>query len=213
MTDLQRIRVLIVDDHEMVRDGLKSLLDDLDEFDVVGTASSGIEAIELCSKLRPNVILMDVLMPRMGGIAATSEIHKLSPEVKIIMLTGSDDSSLAVDALKVGTTGFLSKTTSVRELATAIRAAYAGKPTLSPEALHALIHASQSPEPLPNVSLSNRERDVLKLMAKGMNNADIAKQLVISHSTVKFHVSSILSKLGVHTRTEAVTFALQQRLF
>lgn len=204
---------MIVDDHEMVRDGLKSLLEDLDEFDLVGTASSGIEAIELFSKLHPDVVLMDVLMPKMNGIVAASEIHKLASDVKIIMLTGSDDKSLMADALKVGVTGFLSKTTSVRELASAIRAAHAGKPTLSLDALNVLIHASQTPE-VPTIQpLSNRELDVLRLMAKGLNNADIAAQLVISHSTVKFHVSSILSKLDVRTRTEAVTFALQHHLF
>ncbi|MBX3081238.1 MAG: response regulator transcription factor [Anaerolineae bacterium] len=203
---------MIVDDHEMVRAGLVAILGDLNEFDLIGEASSGAEAIDLCAKLRPDVILMDVLMPRMNGIDATGEIHQRFPDIKVIMLTGSDDASLVVDALKMGTTGFLSKTTSVKELAAAIHSAYAGKPALSPQALHALIHASQGSS-TPTYSLSNRERDVLKLMAKGLNNAEIAKQLVISHSTVKFHVSSILSKLGVRTRTEAATLALQQHLF
>jgi NarL family two-component system response regulator LiaR len=159
----------------------------------------------------PDVILMDLVMPVMDGAAATKEIRQRWPTIQVVALTSFKEDDLVQAALQAGAIGYLLKNVSADELANAIRAAYQGKPTLAPEAAQALIHAAVKPGK-PDYGLTHREEEVLALMSEGMSNVDIAEKLYVSRSTVKFHVSSILSKLGVTSRTEAVAMALQQKL-
>ncbi len=209
MTDM--IRVMIVDDHAVVRSGLATFLLAYDDLDLVAEASSGEEALRLCAAKAPDVVLMDMMMPGMTGAEATGLLKQAYPGVQIIGLTSFKDDALMQQTLQAGAIGFLFKNVSANDLAAAIRAARAGRPTLAPEAAQALIRAVTQPNPV-GFDLTEREREVLALMVKGWNNPDIADQLVISRSTVKFHVSSILSKLGVAGRTEAVALAVQQHL-
>lgn len=211
MPDQKAIRVLIVDDHTVVRSGLRTFLMVFDDLDFVGEASSGEQAIRLCKDLHPDVVLMDLVMPGIDGAAATSAIREDCPETQVIALTSFKEQDLIQSALKAGAIGYLLKNVSADELANAIRAAHAGRATLAPEAAHVLIQSAQNPRPVGG-DLTPREREILTLMISGLSNAEIAESLVVSHSTVKFHVSNILSKLGVSTRTQAVTFALQNNL-
>ena len=211
MTDSKPIRVLIVDDHAVVRSGLAAFLLAFDDLVLAGEASSGAEAVRLCSQLQPDVVLMDLMMPEMDGATATRAIRQTCPQIQVVALTSFPEEKLVQDALAAGAIGYLLKNVSADELAKAIRAAHAGKPTLAPEAAQALIHAANQP-PAPGHDLTDREREVLALMVKGLNNSEIAERLVVSQSTIKFHVSSILSKLGVSSRTEAVALAVQHRL-
>ncbi len=206
-----RIRVLITDDHALVRTGLKFFLLASDDLDLVGEAASGEEALQLCAEVTPDVVLMDLIMPGMNGIAATRSIRERWPAIQVITLTNFQEPGLVQEALQAGAMGYLLKNVTADELTGAIRAAYAGRPTLAPEATQALIEvATQSPTPGHN--LTAREREVLTLMVKGLSNQEIAERLVIGLSTVKFHVSSILSKLGVASRAEAVALAWQYHL-
>jgi len=205
------IRVMIVDDHDIVRHGLGMFLQALPEFTLVGEASSGLEAINKVAAIKPDVILMDMMMPEMDGIEAIRVIRQMNADIKMIALTSSQEDALVQKALQSGAVGYLMKNVSLNDLAGAIRAAYQGKPTLSPEATSALIRAATSP-PQPQYNLTEREMEVLRLMTLGMSNPRIAEELVVSRSTVKFHISSILSKLSVSSRTEAVALALQQGL-
>ena len=211
MAETKRIRVLLVDDHAVVRSGLGAFLLAFDDLELVGEASGGEEAVRLCPQVRPDVVLMDLVMPGMDGAAATRAIRQRCPRIQVIALTSFKEKELVQGALEAGAIGYLIKNISADELADAIRAAYAGKPTLAPEAAQALIRAATEP-PAPGYDLTNREREVLELMVEGLNNVGIAERLVVSRSTVKFHVSSILSKLGVASRTEAVALALQHDL-
>ncbi|HVU12860.1 MAG TPA: response regulator transcription factor [Phototrophicaceae bacterium] len=206
-----RIKVLVVDDHAVVRSGLAAFLLTYDELQLIGEASSGEEAIRKCAALMPDVVLMDLLMPGMNGAEATRTIRQQCPDTKVIALTSYKDDDLMQKMLQAGAIGYLFKNVSADELVSAIRSAHAGKPTLAPEAAQALIHAVTQPKQI-GFDLTDREREVLSLMVKGFNNPQIADQLVISRSTVKFHVSSILSKLDVTSRTEAVALALQHHL-
>jgi len=206
-----RIRVMIVDDHTMVRRGLATFLKVFDDLELAGEAASGEEAIRLCPQLQPDVVLMDMVMPDMDGAAATRLIRKQSPRVQVLALTSFKEEILVQSALQAGAIGYLLKDVSADELAQAIRAARAGRSTLSPEAAQALVHATSQP-PAPGIDLTERERVVLALLVEGLSNTQIAGRLTVSPSTVKSHVSSILSKLGVASRTEAVTFALRNRL-
>jgi NarL family two-component system response regulator LiaR len=211
MSETQIIRVLIVDDHAVVRSGLSAFLLACDELELVGEAASGEEAVRKCRELAPDVVLMDLIMPGMNGAEATRAIREICPEVQVIALTSFKDDDLMQKTLQAGAIGYLFKNVSADELVKAIRSARAGNPVLAPEAAQALIHAVTHPQPI-GYDLTDRERDVLNLMVKGFNNPQIAGQLVISRSTVKFHVSSILSKLSVASRTEAVALALQHHL-
>jgi two-component system, NarL family, response regulator LiaR len=203
-----KIRVMIVDDHAVVRSGLAAFLLAFDDLELVAEANSGEQAVRLCESKRPDVVLMDLVMPGMDGAAATQAIRAKCPHIQVIVLTSFKEQDLVQGALKAGAIGYLLKNVSVDEMADAIRAAHAGRPTLAPEAAQALIMASRQPSG-PGIDLTDRERDVLALMVEGLNNPEIAERLVISRSTVKFHVSSILSKMGVSSRTEAVAMAVQ----
>lgn len=210
MTDDQKIRVMLVDDHAVVRSGLGAFLSVVPDLELVGEAENGDEAVVRCGLLQPDVILMDLMMPGTDGVAATSIIHQKHPSVHIIALTSFQEDGLVQSALQAGATGYLMKNVSARELATAIRSAHAGKMTLSPEAAEALVHANiQTRE---SEGLTEREREVLKLMVDGLNNSEIAERLVVSLSTVKYHISNILMKLGVGNRVAAVTTAIQKKL-
>ncbi|OGO20635.1 MAG: DNA-binding response regulator [Chloroflexi bacterium RBG_16_48_8] len=171
----------------------------------------GEEAVTKCEKLKPDVVLMDLVMPNMDGAQATAIIRERHPEIQVIALTSFKEEDLVQRAITAGAIGYLLKNVSADELADAIRAAKAGKPTLSPEAAQALMHAAMKPKAL-GFDLTPRELEVLALLVEGLSNPDIAEHLVVSRSTVKFHVSSILSKLGASSRTEAVSLALQHQL-
>jgi two-component system, NarL family, response regulator LiaR len=211
MTPSQPIRVMLVDDHTMVRRGLATFLRVFDDLELVGETSSGETAIQLCQRIRPDVILMDLVMPDMDGVAATRAIRRQFPSVQVLALTSFKEEGLVQKALEAGAIGYLLKDVSADELAKAIRAAQAGRSTLSPEAAQALVHAATKPPP-PGRDLTERERDVLALMIEGMNNTEIAEKLVVSPSTVKSHVSNILAKLDVSSRTEAVVLAIQHSI-
>ncbi len=211
MTELSVIRVMIVDDHAMVRDGLKVFLLIFDDVEVVGEARNGEQAVELCGRLLPDVVLMDMVMPGMGGPAATRAIRERYPQVKVIALTSYTEETLVQQAIQAGAIGYLLKDVEPEELMNAIRAAQAGQPTLAPIAAQALIQVTTGP-PRPGTDLTRREREVLNLMVKGQTNAEIARQLTLSPSTVNFHVSNILAKLGTTNRTEAVSLAVRDRL-
>jgi NarL family two-component system response regulator LiaR len=182
-----------------------------DDLELVGEAASGEEAVQLCAQVHPDVVLMDLIMPGMNGIAATRIIRERWPHIQIITLTNFQESGLVQEALQAGAMGYLLKNVSANELADAIRAAYAGRPTLAPEATQALIEVTTH-SPTPGHDLTPREREILALMVKGLSNAEIAERLVVSLSTVKFHVSSIFSKLGVTSRAEAMALAWQYHL-
>lgn len=205
------IRVIIVDDHAVVRSGLSAFLMVFDDLEFVGEAASGEEAIRLCKNLCPDVVLMDLVMPGVDGATATRSIRENCPNTRIIALTSFKEQELVQGALQAGAIGYLLKNVSADELVGAIRAAHAGRPTLAPEAAYVLIQAAQNPLPVGS-DLTLREREILSLMASGLSNLQIAERLVVSRSTVKFHVSSILSKLGTSSRTQAVTLAMQKKL-
>lgn len=208
----KRIRVLLVDDHAVVRSGLSAFLSAFDDLELAGEASSGERAVALCPQLQPDVVLMDLAMPGMDGAAATRKIREQCPQVQVIALTSFKEKEMVEAALQAGAIGYLLKDVSADELARAIRAAAAGKPTLAPEAQQVLIDGMHKPADQPGFDLTEREREVLALIAEGLNNQQIAEKLVVSLSTVKFHVSSILSKLGASSRTEAVSIALKSNL-
>jgi len=205
------IRVMLVDDHTMVRRGLATFLKVFDDLELAGEAANGEDAIQLCAQIRPEVVLMDMVMPDMDGVTATHAIRQQFPEVQVIALTSFKDRELVQDALQAGAIGYLLKDVSADELAQAIRAAHAGRATLSSEAAQALVQAAAQP-PTPGHDLTERERDVLALLVEGLNNTQIADNLVVSPSTIKSHVSHILAKLGVASRTEAAALAVRHRL-
>jgi NarL family two-component system response regulator LiaR len=202
---------MLVDDHAMVRQGLAFFLDTLDDMKLVGEAASGEEALRMCPLVNPDVVVLDLIMPGMGGLATLHAMRETYPNIQVVILTSSKDHELVRTALQGGAVGYLLKDSSIDELAAAIRAAYAGRTALSPSVTQMLIGGINQPS-IEIFPLSDREREVLKLMVQGLTNRQIAQHLAIHYSTVKFHVSSILSKLNVASRTEAVALALQHRL-
>jgi NarL family two-component system response regulator LiaR len=207
----QTIRVMLVDDHTMVRKGLSLFLKAFNDLELAGEAENGAEAIRLCGEILPDVILMDMVMPDMDGVTATRAICQQFPQVKVIALTSFKEGELVRNALEAGAIGYLLKDVSAVDLAKAIRDAYSGRATLSPNAAQALVKTSNQP-PAPGLDLTERESEVLVLMVEGLNNTQIAGRLGVSPSTIKSHVSNILSKLGVASRTEAVTLAFRHNL-
>jgi two-component system, NarL family, response regulator LiaR len=207
----QPIRVMLVDDHTMVRRGLATFLKVFNDLQLAGEAESGAAAIQLCAEILPDVVLMDMAMPDMDGATATRAIRQQFPQVRVIVLTSFKEGDMVKNALEAGAIGYLLKDVSADELARAIRAAHSGQATLSPQAAQALVEKTSQPPP-PGLDLTEREHEVLALMVEGLNNTQIAGRLTVSPSTVKSHVSNILSKLRVASRTEAVTLALRNRI-
>jgi NarL family two-component system response regulator LiaR len=202
---------MLVDDHAMVRRGLTTFLKVFDDLEFAGEADSGATAVQLCAQFKPDVILMDMVMPDMDGPTATRIIRQKFPQMQIIALTSFKEEGLVQSALEAGAIGYLLKDISADDLAQAIRAAHIGRATLSPEAAQVLVDAASQP-PAPGHDLTDRERTVLGLMIEGLNNTQIAQRLVVSPSTIKSHVSNILSKLGATSRTEAVALAIRSKI-
>ena len=216
---VEPIRVLVVDDHALFRRGLQMVLEQEPDIEVVGEASDGAEAVTTAAETLPDIVLMDVRMPKRGGIDACTSIHETVPSAKIIMLTISDEEVDLYDAIKAGAMGYLLKEISIEEVASAIRAVHGGQSLISPSMASKLltefasmIKKSDDRQQVPTPRLTDREMEVLKLVAKGMNNRDIAKQLFISENTVKNHIRNILEKLQLHSRMEAVVYAVREKL-
>ena len=206
-----RIRVLVVDDHKVVRKGLRTFIAVNDDLELVGEAGNGEEAIDQVDALRPDVVLMDLKMPVMDGPTAIEHIRARFPEVQIVALTSFDDENLAQRALEAGAIGYLFKDADEAELISAIRLASEGRGVVAPEVMQALVARSSDTE-LYQVRLTDRELEILRLVTRGLTNPQIAERLIISVSTVNFHVHNILDKLGAKTRTEAVTIAAREGL-
>jgi NarL family two-component system response regulator LiaR len=211
MNTPQTIQVMLVDDHNVVRSGLATFLKAYNDLELVGEAKNGLEALNLCHIKKPDVILMDLMMPVMDGIAATQAILAKYPEIKVIAMTSFEEEELVQGVLAAGAMGYLLKNVTADDLAKAIRDAVSGRATLSPEAATALIHATR-PTKQPSFDLTDREIEVLKLVVQGQSNQQIADALVITLATVKAHVSSILSKLQVSSRAEAIAYAIKHKI-
>jgi DNA-binding NarL/FixJ family response regulator len=213
------IRVLVVDDHALFRRGLEMVLGHEPDIEVIGEAGDGTEAVELASALLPDIVLMDVRMPRRSGIEACTAIKEVVPSAKIVMLTISDDEADLYDAIKAGASGYLLKEISIDEVGAAIRSVAGGQSLISPSMASKLlsefatmIKKGDERQQVPAPRLTDRELQVLKLVAKGLNNRDIAKELFISENTVKNHIRNILEKLQLHSRMEAVVYAVREKL-
>ena len=211
MNTSQVIQVMLVDDHNVVRSGLATFLRAYDDLELVGEAKNGLEAVQRCHQKKPDVILMDLMMPEMDGIAATRAILADYPDIKIIAMTSFEEEELVQGVLSAGAMGYLLKNVTADDLAKAIRDAVSGRSTLSPEAAKALIQATR-PTKQPSFDLTEREREVLNLVVQGHSNQQIADALVISVATVKAHISSILSKLQVSSRSEAIAYAIKHKI-
>jgi DNA-binding NarL/FixJ family response regulator len=215
----EKLRVLIVDDHALFRRGLQMVLRQESDIDVVGEAADGHEAVDKAQELMPDVVLMDVRMPGQSGIEATEKIKDQLPHAKILMLTISDEEADLYDAIKAGASGYLLKEISIDEVAEAVRSVWAGQSRISPSMASKLLaefaamsKRADERQQLPAPRLTDREMEVLNLVAQGMNNRDIAKELFISENTVKNHIRNILEKLHLHSRMEAVVYAVREKL-
>jgi two-component system NarL family response regulator len=213
------IRILIVDDHALFRRGLVMVLEQEKDIELVGEAGDGAEAVQIAQDTMPDVVLMDVRMPRRGGIEATSQIKAIAPHTKILMLTISDEEADLYDAIKAGASGYLLKEISIDEVANAIRQVHAGQSMISPSMASKLltefatmVKKSDEKPAAAQPRLTEREMEVLRLVAKGRNNRDIAKELFISENTVKNHIRNILEKLHLHSRMQAVVYAVREKL-
>jgi DNA-binding NarL/FixJ family response regulator len=219
VTSAEPIRVLVVDDHALFRRGLQMVLGSESDIEMVGEASDGAEALKVAAEMTPDIVLMDVRMPKRGGIDATTAIKAAVPSTKIIMLTISDEEADLYDAIKAGAMGYLLKEISIEEVASAVRAVYNGQSLISPSMASKLltefatmVRKDDERQQVPTPRITDREMEVLKLVAKGMNNRDIAKRLFISENTVKNHIRNILEKLQLHSRMEAVVYAVREKL-
>lgn len=206
-----RIKVLIADDHPLVRHGIKTFLETYDDIYIVGEAGNGREAIEICEKYLPDVVLMDVRMPGLNGIESTNHILKKRPNIKVIILTSFIDKELIENSLKAGASSYLLKNESGDRIVRVIRDAYQGKSNLSSEATQIMISEVRNPLS-ERYQLTKREKEILSLMVEGLSNKEIAKRLTLSTSTIQFHITNILSKFSVSKRTEAIYLALKQKL-
>ncbi len=211
MTESESIRVIIVDDHTVVRSGLRAVLDASEGLELIGEAGDGEEAVKICERLQPDVVLMDLQMPKMDGVEATRIIHGRWPQIHIIALTSYKEKEYVEGVLKAGATSYLLKNVSAEELVSAINKVVLDQPSLSPEAAQVLIQAVNQPSQ-PGFDLTDREREILTLMVEGKSNSEISESIFITQATVKYHVSNILSKLGVTSRTEAVVIAIKNNL-
>ena len=216
----EKLRVIIVDDHVLFRRGLEMVLENENDIEVVGEATDGQQAVDKTSELMPDVVLMDVRMPRRSGIEATQRIKELMPHVKIVVLTNSDEEADLYEAIKAGASGYLLKEISSEEVADAIRSVVQGHSRISPAMASKLLTEFQAMskrtddrQPLAPPKLTERELQILRLVAKGLGNRDIAQQLFISENTVKNHIRNILEKLQLHSRMEAVIYAVREKLF
>ncbi|MFC1946494.1 response regulator [Chloroflexota bacterium] len=211
MTTSENIKVIIVDDHTVVRSGLGAVLDTAESMELVGEAGDGEEAVRICERLQPDVVLMDLQMPKMDGVEATKIIHEKWPQIHIIALTSYKEKEYVEGVLKAGATSYLLKNVSAEELVSAINKVVLDQPSLSPEAAQVLIQKVNEPSQ-PGTDLTNREREILALMVDGKSNSEISEVIFITQATVKYHVSNILSKFGVSSRTEAVVVAMKNNL-
>lgn len=211
MSKPKSIRIAIVDDHAMTRTGLRFFLNAYDDLELVGEATNSDEALALCQKLQPDVILMDMVMPGLNGVQTTRRIREQYPQIQVLALTSFEQDELVQEALQAGAIGYLLKNVSAQELAEAIRAAHQGQATLAQEVANAVVSMAHQ-KPNLGHDLTQRERQVLALLVEGLSNAQIAERLTISQATVKYHVRGILNKLGATSRTEAVSLAWQYDL-
>jgi NarL family two-component system response regulator LiaR len=215
---MDTIRILLAEDHVVVRQGTRQLLEREPDFDIVGEAGDGEEAVRLASQLKPDVVIMDVAMPKLSGIEATKQIKASLPSTSVLVLTGYDYDEYIFSMLEAGAAGYLLKNVSGDELIGAVRAVYSGEPMIHPAVLRKMMTRLKTPAPAPApvqalMPLSERELEVLKIAAKGMSNRDIAGELFISERTVQAHMRSIFNKLGVGSRSEAILYGLKRGWF
>jgi DNA-binding NarL/FixJ family response regulator len=217
--ELQEIKLVLADDHAVVRSGTRELLEQQPDLKIVGEAANGEEAVRLAQRLQPDVVVMDVRMPKMSGVEATRRIKAEYPDVRVLVLTAHDDDEYVFALLQAGANGYLLKTAEIEELVRAIRTVAAGQSALAPEVAGKVMAQFSSGKSSPDVltdtqaqfdGLTARELSILELVAKGMSNKQIGKQLFISDRTVQAHLSNIFSKLGVNSRTEAVMYAVRK---
>jgi len=212
---MQKIKVIVVDDHTIVRDGICSLLSLTPDIEVIGEAANGREALEMLKKLMPDVVLMDIAMPIMGGLEATRRIIKEFPRIKVLALTQYDDREYVFPVIEAGACGFISKTAASSELASGVRSVYRGDSFLSPSVARFLVESHQQGASIarihdPYEQLTDREREILKLLVEGYTTQEIADMLVVSYKTVEGHKTNLMSKLDIHSRTDLVKYALRK---
>jgi len=212
MDTAHKIKILVVDDHAMVRRGLIALLENFDDFEIVADTADGRIVLALCNEYHPDVVLTDLLMPLMDGLSVTRLVLDKFPRIRVVILTSSVDEFLIRQVVKAGATSYLLKTGSIDEIASAIRKAYLGIPTLAPEAVNALV-SNFYPSAEIGFDLTKREREILGFIVDGLHNEEIAERLFISASTVKNHMSNIYSKLATSSRTKVTALAMQHNLY
>lgn len=206
----RRIRVLIADDHSVLREGLRMVLELQPDVEVAGEAADGAEALALARTLQPDVILLDLMMPHLDGLAALAQIREAVPPARVVILTSAEEEDRMITAMRAGAQGYLLKTEGAAAVLDAIRAAFRGEVTLAPRVAQRLMHAVAHPAQHPETTLSPREREVLQLLARGLSNKQIAAQLGLAEKTARAHVSSILQKLGFSGRTQAALYAREK---